>query len=195
VFAWFGTWLISLVALLRVSIFQYEPHDILAFQDEHMDAEVTMQIFYKNFYGKSKVLRLAPSTTIAAVKQVIADQENFIFTQPADFRLSFQSRDLEDDRTLSDYGIPAESTLDMLGRVRGGADAEMDVDMEDIDISIISDEDIKAEFLHRNLMNGIENSVIMDVVEQRLRASLPAIPDTNSPQVCIQSNKYQFKHS
>ena len=151
-----------------------------------MDAEVTMQIFYKNFYGKSKVLRLAPSTTIAAVKQVIADQENFIFTQPADFRLSFQSRDLEDDRTLSDYGIPAESTLDMLGRLRGGAD----VDMEDIDISIISDEDIKAEFLHRNLMNGIENSVIMDVVEQRLRASLPAIPDANSPQVCIQNNRY-----
>ena len=88
----------------------------------------------------------------------------------------------------------------MNGRLRAGADvgmadADMGVELEDIDISIISDDDIKAEFLHRNLMKGIENSVIMDVVEQRLRASLPAIPDTNSPQVCIQSNKYQFKHS
>ena len=141
-----------------------------------MDAEVTMQIFYKNFYGKSKVLRLAPSTTIAAVKQVIADQENFIFTQPADFRLSFQSRDLEDDRTLSDYGIPAESNLDMLGRGPGGsggmADADMGVEM---DIDDVSDANLIAEIKHRKL--GLKVLEQYDFI-----GDLPVIPDASSPQ-------------
>ena len=143
-----------------------------------MDAEVTMQIFYKNFYGKSKVLRLAPSTTIAAVKQVIADQENFIFTQPADFRLSFQSRDLEDDRTLSDYGIPAESNLDMLGRGPGGSGgmADADVEMEgEFNIGDVSDQDLIAEIKHRKL--GLKVLEQYDFI-----GDLPVIPDASSPQ-------------
>ena len=73
--------------------------------------------------------------------------------------------------TLTDL-IQAESTLRMLGWLRGGAgEAEMEVDF---DISTISDEDILADVQHRRL--GLKVLQQYDFL-----ADLPAIPDASSP--------------
>ena len=75
----------------------------------------SFQIFVKTF-GKTIVLEVEPSESVDAVKQMIQDREG---TPIVDQRLIFTGRQLEDGRTLSDYRIQKESTLQMVRRVKG----------------------------------------------------------------------------
>ena len=79
-----------------------------------------MQIFVKTLTGKTITLEVQPTDTIEHIKHLSLDKMGWIFTQPPDFYMVFQSRRLEDGRTLSDYNIRNESNLSMVGRVRGG---------------------------------------------------------------------------
>ena len=136
--------------------------------------EPTYQIFVMTLTGQTITLLVKASDTIAVIKDKIADRLNLIFMQPSDYYLTFQSRRMEAGRTLSDYNILAENTLYMNGRVRGGAD----VDMEDIDISTISDADIINEIVHRQL--GLK------VLQQYpWTETLATIPDASSPQASL----------
>ena len=130
------------------------------------EAEPTMQIFVKLLNCRTSTLTVQPGYTIAEIKILSLAEMGWFFTQPPDFYMSFQSRPLEDGRTLSDYNIQSESNLVMEGRARGGAAEAMEVD---VDISTISDEDILVEFMRRDLISQM----------------LPTIPDTSSPQVLI----------
>mmetsp|Transcript_26472 Transcript_26472/g.41479 ORF Transcript_26472/g.41479 Transcript_26472/m.41479 type:complete len:375 (+) Transcript_26472:47-1171(+) len=67
-----------------------------------------MQIFVKIRTGKIITLDVQLSNTIQDIKEKIQDREDF---HPDQYRLTFCSRMLENDRTLSDYNIQKESTL------------------------------------------------------------------------------------
>jgi ubiquitin C len=79
--------------------------------------EGDMQIYARTLSGRTIALSVHSSNTILDVKYKLMGKEGHLFDQ---MRFTYAGKELEEWRTLADYNIQRDSTLQMLPRLRGG---------------------------------------------------------------------------
>lgn len=77
----------------------------------------TIQVFLRNEKGKISTYDVKPDETVLCFKEMVKCREGVEVSQQ---RLIHQSKEMENNRRLSDYNVTEMSTIDLLFRLRGG---------------------------------------------------------------------------
>ena len=76
-----------------------------------------MQLLIKTLAGKTITVDVNDNDTVDQLKQKLFDKEGIPVDQQ---RLIFGGKQLESDKTLTDYGVAPGATMHLVLRLRGG---------------------------------------------------------------------------
>lgn len=135
--------------------------------DRRKDRKWNIQLFVKTLTGKTITFDVEADDTIERVKQLIYEHEDLPIDQQ---RLIFSGKQLEDGRTLMDYNITSESTVQLMLRLRGNGHPSSN-------ISVKCSHCIPRPTSHYTLeMKHLGAKVIFADLDQLMRITCEGVP-------------------